>query len=328
MKDYVIGLDAGGTKTHCALYNHRTDEAVCLTFGPGNHEGMPGGFDELKEKLQVMLASVLGEKGISMVDVEVGVFGMSGVDTREQHRRISGILTELGVPRFELCNDAYLGVKAGSDSGVGICAINGTGYSTAGIDGTGKRIQVGGFGNISGDFGGNFEFVHRAVGSVYNQFFRGGPSTVMTSEFMRMLKITDYHDIMESIAGRIGEDYAGFYLAASRILFLAAGAGDAEACKILDESGRNYANAIAGIVRELSFPTETPVEVTLAGSLFAKAESPRVQQTMEGTLAELLPAYTFFCRPLRTPCVSGAVIWALEEAGATFSRDQIRKSFT
>lgn len=77
----------------------------------------------------------------------------------------------MGLNDFVLCNDAFLGVKAGCTHGYGICAINGTGYTIAGIDPNRNMIQIGGQGALTGDVGGGGYLGMAVVSSVYNALF-------------------------------------------------------------------------------------------------------------------------------------------------------------
>ncbi|MDR0324610.1 MAG: hypothetical protein LBI19_00770 [Oscillospiraceae bacterium] len=324
---YVLGVDGGGTKTHCALYDADTGRLDMLPWGPTNHEGMAGGLDDLPEALRGMFQALLTRNNIGMDDIEVGVLGLAGTDTAEQHRIISGILTGLGLPRFVLCNDAFLGVKAGSASGYGICAINGTGYCITGMDARGAQAQVGGIGGVTGDFGGGTMLASRAAGRVYSQLFREEPFTALTTAIFRWLDITDKHEYVELLAGLYEKDYAKTVLELCRILFRTAAEGDEAALAILDESGTNYAGGIIGAIHELSFAPGEPIDIVFAGSVFTKAEYPRIQQTAEEILKKRFPQKELRFTTLDVPNVAGAVLWALSELGLTGCRDSVLRMF-
>ena len=40
---WYLGLDGGGTKTHCVLYDAATGALYSTRAGPTNHETLPGG---------------------------------------------------------------------------------------------------------------------------------------------------------------------------------------------------------------------------------------------------------------------------------------------
>jgi N-acetylglucosamine kinase-like BadF-type ATPase len=322
---YVLGMDGGGTKTDIALYDADTGRLDMLTCGASNHEGMAGGIRDLPRVLDGIFRTLLSRNNIGIADIEMGVFGLAGVDTAEQHRVISGILTELGLKRFILCNDSFLGIKAGSPTGTGICAISGTGSSVTGIDSAGVRLQVGGLGEWSGDFGGGI-VVRRSLGMVYNQLFREGPFTALTTELFKWLDITDKRDFVDLFTARLKGDYRATILELSKMLHRTAAAGDKQALRYLAKSGKNYAGAISGLISELSFAADEEVNITFAGSLFTKSDSKHTQKTAEQLLIERFPNRKLVFRTLDVSCAAGAILWALDEIGADGQRgDALRK---
>jgi N-acetylglucosamine kinase-like BadF-type ATPase len=323
---YVLGMDGGGTKTDCALYDADTGRLDMLTTGPSNHENMAGGLSDMPRVFSETFRSLLTRNNIGIADIEMGVLGLAGVDTAEQHRVISGILDDLGLKRFILCNDSYLGIKAGSLSGTGICAISGTGSSVTGIDASGKRLQVGGLGEWSGDFGGGI-LVRRSLGLVYNQLFREGPFTALTTEVFRWLDITDKNDFIDLFTSRFSSDYKATVLELSKMLHRTAAAGDKEALAYLEKSGQNYAGAISGLICDLSFAPDEEICVTFAGSLFTKADCKHTQKTAEKLLAERFPNRRLVFRTLDVSCAAGAILWALDELGAGDRRESALRKF-
>jgi N-acetylglucosamine kinase-like BadF-type ATPase len=324
---YVLGVDGGGTKTHCALYDADTGRLDMLKWGPTNHEGMAGGLDDLPGTLRQMFAALLNRNNICMSDIETGVLGLAGVDTAEQHRVISSILTGLGLRRFILCNDAFLGIKAGSSSGAGICAISGTGCCITGLDHRGNQVQVGGLGAYTGDLGGSSMLVPRAVGLVYGQLFREQPYTELTRAMFRWLDITDKDEFIDLLTTRLNDDYAKTTLDLCRILFATAEEGDRASLALLEESGESYAGGIAGAITQLSFTPDETVEIVFAGSLFTKAECTHAQKTAERILRGRFPVRELLFTTLDVPCAAGAVIWALSEIGLAGSRENVLRLF-
>jgi Predicted N-acetylglucosamine kinase len=313
MNGYVLGVDGGGTKTHYALYHPQTNHLDVLTAGPSNHEGMPGSFAQLKNELGENIYALLSKNHLAPDDIAMSMLGLSGVDTARQHQIISGILQELSLARFVLTNDAYLGIKAGAKSGSGICAINGSGCSVAAIDQAGGRVQVGGLGDYTCDFGGSHSFVPFSVGAVYSELFRCGEPTLLTPMMMDLLAVKDKYAIVEEIALRLVTNRKPFILAISKLLFEACDKGDSVALGLLRQSGDSYAHSIAGAMRELAFQKDKPVEIILAGSLFTKQPNPAMPDALKSTLQTLQPEYEFDLKRLHTPNVAGALLWALDE---------------
>ena len=95
---------------------------------------------------------------------------MAGVDTKYQKQKISEMIVQNGLKDFQLCNDGYLGIKAGIVSGVGITIINGTGCSFTGIGEIGEMMQVGGQAVVMDDIGGGYMIGRNIVRLVHKGF--------------------------------------------------------------------------------------------------------------------------------------------------------------
>lgn len=323
MGKYVLGVDGGGTKTHVAVYDYENHKVTMLSWGPSNHEGMDGSYTELETVLKEMLDTALAKAGATWSEVEMSVLGLAGVDTREQDRIISAICHRIGIGNLVLSNDSFLGIKAGTEAGFGICAINGTGYSVTGIDPSGGRLQIGGIGDLSGDFGGGGALVPAAVGAVYDELFREHEKTALTPKLMKMLGVEDKFSFMDGISAKVYSNWREFILQGSKMLFETAGEGDKVALDILARSGQSYGEAICGIIRELNFPETEPVEVVLAGSQFTKGEHDHIIVTLSGIIAKRFPDRKIIYKKLHTPCVTGAVLWGLDELGIKGHREWV-----
>lgn len=309
---YFLGLDGGGTKTHCVLLDQLENRIDFLAAGPSNHEVMEGSFEELKAVLTEITSTLLSRNGIGVADIAAASFGMGGVDTPIQHAIISQIIAGIGFSNFVLSNDAYLGVKAECSAGYGVCAVNGWGYSVVGINSGGDMLQIGGHGELSGDKGGGSYLVPAAIRSIYTSLFKGAQPTIMADMLFDELGVTDKIELVEAVAMRIMGDQSGSYLMLSKLLYAAANQGDTVALQILEESGADYALAVRQIVKALDIPA--PVEVALVGSQFIRSECKKALETMEQALNPE-GEQQYIIKPISTLPVAGALIWSLELGG-------------
>ena len=224
------------------------------------------------------------------------------------------MLRKTGLSRFMLCNDAFLGVPAGCPGGAGICAINGTGSTVAAVDHSDTLLQVGGVGDVSGDFGGGSWYGMRAISAVYHELFKLGRPTVMREMLFALLGISnkdEYHDAVTD--GVANGTIRG--VALSSIVFNAADSGDEIALSILRESSDNYAGAISWLARELDFPVSRTLYVTFIGSVFVKERVRILPQLIERRVHEHLGERPVEFLSLKAPPVAGAVLWAARSVG-------------
>lgn len=325
---YLLGIDAGATKTAYALYDLRTGETLLLYGGCGNHEGMAGGYTELREVMETHLCRLCRAAGIQPADIDSAGLGIAGVDTRRQHGIISEIFRGIGLSRFALGNDAILGVKA--ECPAGICAVNGTGFSVYGVDDLGNTAQVGGLGDYTGDQGGGGFFAQRAVEAVYRALEKNGPETAMTGEMLALLGIADSALFVEAVSERLESERSDvFRKDLSVLLHRCAGAGDEAAAEILRASGREYAASVLGVLRRLPRLAENgSVELILVGSCFLRASCDLARRTLEQELKRQRPEVDFHIRPIQTDPAAGGLLWAREIAGIPEEEDgRIRASY-
>ena len=311
MKKYVLGMDGGATKTHAALFDIDGNKVDMLEWGPTNHEVLDGGFDGFRKEMKDLLSSLFSRNSITAGDIVSSAFGMAGVDTRKQHKIISGIIENLGIKDFVLFNDAYLGVKAGCPSGVGICVINGSGCTIAGINAEGKMIQIGGQGSLTRDVGGGGSIGMEAIRCVYDHLFRLEPYTILKDMLFEKLQISSKYDFMEVMpealssgiisAGEIG-----------KMVFEAANKGDETAISILEFVGKSLGKSVNGAIHELNFKDGDVIEVVLAGSVNVKGSNPSLVNAIKKEVTDKNPDKKFEFIILQQPPVAGAVIWALQ----------------
>lgn len=329
-KRYILGIDAGATKTHYALYDLTLNEAALYTGGCGNHEGLAGGYAELETVMADGLNHLLGLRGLSAADIDGAGLGVAGVDTQRQHGIISGIFQKLGLKHFGLANDAVLGIKCECESGAGLCAVNGTGFSVLGIDESGETVQIGGLGDWTDDKGGGGYYAQRVFAAVYGQLFKGGRPTAMTEPVLRAAGASGEGDMIEAFSALFESGRRKpFYRELSVILHTCAGEGDPAARAILEESAAEYAAALAGVLRRLPSLAKDRTEIVLVGSNFTRCECPLVQTRIEERLQEAFPNTQIVIRTVNTEPVAGALFWGCAQAGLSANeipRDEIIKA--
>lgn len=311
MSGFVMGLDGGSSKSHLALFDTDGKRIGFEEWGALNHEGMRGGFDQLERELGELIGRALSHGGLRIDDCARGVFGMSGVDTRNQQAAISAMYRRLGVREPVVVNDAYLPIRAVSTSGRGIGAINGSGCTVAGIGADGTMLQIGGCGGLTGDLGGGSEIGMSVVRAAYQATFKGGEPTMLRDMLFERIGIEREEDFLDVLAERMADGSASLSTL-NRLMFEAAGRGDALARRLLTEIGEDSAMAIGGALARLSFPEGQPIDVALAGSVYVKASDPTLVDALKRKAIQLAGDRVLRFTVTATPPVAGAVVWALD----------------
>jgi len=310
MSDYVLGIDTGATKSHLALFNSAGELIDFGHWGPLNHEMFPGLYAQFEDEFKQFVTRHLSKNKISMKQIAYSVHGIAGVDTKHQHGMTSRILLKLGFEKFTLVNDSFLGVPAGSPTGSGICALNGTGCTLAGINNEGKMLQIGGVGYVSADYGGGGIMGRKVVSTVYSELFRKGKATWLTPALLQRLGISSKYDFVDKIYDKI-DDGSLKVASYAKMLFEAALENDEVAKDILRDIAVSYANGITCMIEEMDYDREEDINVVFAGTVFVKSEHPILLDTVMEKVNTDNPGYRIKYMRLDVPPVAGAVIWAL-----------------
>jgi N-acetylglucosamine kinase-like BadF-type ATPase len=319
-----MGVDGGGTKSHLALFDTAGSCVGVSACGPLNHECLEGSYGEMEQALGELIRGALGRAGASASDVLHAVFGLAGVDTSAQHEKVSGMLRRIGIERFTLRSDPFLGIAAGCPGGAGICAINGTGSAIAGADRHGTAIQVGGIGEISNNCGGSGWYGSQTLGAVYGSVFKRERPTALKPMLYGLAGITGEADYVDTLTARLESDTLDMN-ALNRLVFDAAQAGDEVAADILRTSAAHYSGAIAYLAEKLDFPKAEPLYVTLAGSVFIKEKVKLLPRMIEKYVRAALPERETVFVAFDAAPVAGAVLWASQIAGAEIPMEQIKQ---
>jgi N-acetylglucosamine kinase-like BadF-type ATPase len=305
MREYVLAIDGGATKTHLLLMHMETTRFWRVEGGPTNHEVLQGGFDELTFTLSGLLGQLFAQAGIVAEDIAFACIGLAGVDLPWQHRKVSHILESLGIEHFMLVNDSFLPILAEAEDGHGIGVINGTGFSVAAIDVFGDQQQIGGFGEYSEDFGGGGWYAKKAVAVAYRSIYKGGESTQLRERIMQSMKVKSAAGMMESVQLALQSDPKETQKQLCICLHEAADAGDLAAQEVFQDSAMEYAACIRSILLQMNFAAMLRVPVILAGAQFVKGGT-YLREMMTTMLPDRCDV-----RILRVPPVLGALYEAL-----------------
>ena len=305
--NYVIGVDGGNTKTDYLLYDLEGNFIDGIRSTTCSHEAPSvGGFDGAYQIMKQNINTLLSKNKLTIDQVRVGVFGLAGVDAPFQKKALEEAVAKIGFKQYVVVNDGFLGIKAASPNGIGVCSINGTGMVNVGIDEHANTIQVGGIGYMAGDDGGGSYLARSAIRLAYDAAFRFGPSTKISDDVFKMYGITDKKELNNALVGKPID--STFLIKA---LFQRANENDLLAKELLQKTGENIAKSTSGVIAELSF--NQPINIILAGSVWAKATNDDMLNAFKKTILKLTNKQCHFII-LKEPPVLGAILWALEIA--------------
>lgn len=308
---YYIGVDGGGTKTAFALFNEKKS-MLAIWEGPGsNHENLDGAFDEASDIIMDGIKSLCSKADIKISDISFTLMGLAGIDHPWQHDKMCALLKEKGLDNFEIFNDGFIVVKAGSETGSAIGYNCGTGVCCNGIDADEKMLQLGGLGEFTGDISGGTNIMFKAFELVYNELFLGMEKTLITEMVKKEYGFTDreqFLTLIDKIEGQGGAEHirnlVGFFFEAAK----QGDTGVLDYCEKMAERGARLITALAG---QLNFAGDE-IEVVLSGSINAKLDNKAYLDMLLEKSQKYSGRKLKFIK-LTQPPVTGCINWIMQK---------------
>ncbi len=184
-ENYVIGVDAGGTKTRAAAFDASGNLIAEAVSGCGN---LALSYDDAKAEIVSAIRAVWHDKCQYLA---VGAAGASAVDGISAASRLAKDLSrEFGV-QVDGMTDAELALTAAfGKSGDGMLVISGTG-SVVFLRRDGKLYRAGGWGHIIGDGGSAYFTGIEAVRMITMLHDTGTPDDALEHAVFSVLGISD-----------------------------------------------------------------------------------------------------------------------------------------
>lgn len=260
---YLIGVDAGGTKTIAAVYNLEGFRLAAFSTGPGNLTA--GGAQAAENICRAVQGAMDAAQGQCCF---IGV-GMAGFDPDAAPVDMQSLLgRRFGVPNA-VVNDGTLALYGAHGGQDGLLVIAGTGSIAYGKRGD-TLLRRGGWGHILGDRGSGYAIAVDAVRQALRDQDEGRPESPLTLGLLHRLGYGRLRQLLEHVYSRPKADTA---LLATTVAEFAAG-GDKVAADILCCAGVELAAMALGLEERLALPAP---QVALAGSILENI--PAVRQS-------------------------------------------------
>ena len=305
MTRYFLGVDTGSSKSHALIADGSSQALGFGEGGPGNWEVV--GWRGTRAVLEEILTQATTQAGIEREQITAAGFGLAGYDWPEDRRPHAEIIRALlgsDLP-FELVNDAFIGLWAGSDAGWGVVVSAGTSCNCYGRNPQGDIGRVTGSSRF-GEYAGAMELVWWGVQAIARAWSMRGPSTRLTGAF---LERTGANDVTDLLAGLMRSRY-GLWADSAPTVFAVAAQGDQVALELVRQAGHELGKLVVGVSRQIGI-TGQEFDVVLSGSFYNG--SPLIQESMADTIHAVAPGARLV--RLTAPPVAGAVLLGMEQAG-------------
>lgn len=308
MDRFVLGIDAGGSKTRALVASLDGEVIGTGEAGPANYQstGQAAAFHALD--LAVSLALETAKAAIQQI--ESVCLGAAGMDRPEDFLIFQDWATRVFPnARLRLVNDAQIVLAAGTPEGWGLAIISGTGSIAYGRTAQGVVARAGGWGYLLGDEGSGYSIGLRALQAVLRAHDGRDSRTMLSEKILAEWELNAPEALVRKV-------YAGLSRAdIARLAELVEGcaeAGDYKAGEILAWAGEELAAAASAVIKQLGI--QGPVPTTLTGGVLLHGK--HVREVM----LEIAPARGLLLEPVtlvEDPAI-GALRIAREGGNLTF----------
>ncbi len=301
---YVLGIDAGGTKTHCVIADENENILAEGLAGASQHQLF--GIRQTEENLQLSVSAALKEAGLTLQDLSYAVLGMSGADGEDDLALLNPAAEKVlpGVP-FRVVHDAWIGMYSALKEPFGVVSICGTGAGHAGRNRQGDELTLRNLDYRLGNYGGGGDLVEKALHYAFRSDEGTYEKSALEAAVPPIFGVSTMEDVCRLLKQNPLSDKERYQLPIT--VFQLANSGDSVCRMLIQDLGHEEGLYAAAVIRRLHMENEQ-VPVVLIGSLFHSDDPLLLDPFMEAVRSAAPAAYPVL--PTRKP-VTGAVRMAL-----------------
>ena len=301
---YVLGIDAGGTKTHCVIADENENILAEGLAGASQHQLF--GIRQTEKNLQLAVSAALKEADLTLQDLSYAVLGMSGADGEDDLALLNPAAEKIlpGVP-FRVVHDAWIGMYSALKEPFGVVSICGTGAGHAGRNRQGDELTLRNLDYRLGNYGGGGDLVEKALHYAFRSDEGTYEKSALEAAVPPIFGVSTMEDVCRLLKQNPLSDKERYQLPIT--VFQLANSGDSVCRMLIQDLGHEEGLYAAAVIRRLHMENEQ-VPVVLIGSLFHSDDPLLLDPFMEAVRTAAPAAYPVL--PTRKP-VTGAVRMAL-----------------
>lgn len=301
---YVLGIDAGGTKTHCVIADENENILAEGLAGASQHQLF--GIRQTEKNLQLAVSAALKEADLTLQDLSYAVLGMSGADGEDDLALLNPAAEKVlpGVP-FLVVHDAWIGMYSALKEPFGVVSICGTGAGHAGRNRQGDELTLRNLDYRLGNYGGGGDLVEKALHYAFRSDEGTYKKSALEAAVPPIFGVSTMEDVCRLLKQNPLSDKERYQLPIT--VFQLANSGDSVCRMLIQDLGHEEGLYAASVIRRLHMENEQ-VPVVLIGSLFHSDDPLLLDPFMEAVRSAAPAAYPVL--PTRKP-VTGAVRMAL-----------------
>lgn len=304
LKRAVLGVDGGGSKTHCIALDSSGRLLARGIGGPSNP--LIVGFEAASQAILEAVDEASRRCGARFFDA--ACVAIAGVGRDESRGRMEKRLRAASPARHVFVVPDALAALYGATLGKpGVVVIAGTGSIAYGWEEEGEVVRAGGWGWRIGDEGSGYDIGRRAINVALRAYDGRGPETSLLPLILEGFNLREPMELIDLI---YLEDLKPQEVAnLTPLVVEAAEKGDPLAREILMEAGVELARAAVAVSQRLGL--EGVFTVSYTGGVFQ--ESSLIREVFKKEVGRAAPG----CRvvPARFEPAVGAALLALREIG-------------
>jgi N-acetylglucosamine kinase-like BadF-type ATPase len=305
--DVFLGVDGGGTKTAFALVNS-DGELLATALAPSCYY-LGQSIDLVEEVLRNGIGSVCGSAGLQPGQIGYAFVALPGYgEVSSDIETLNAIPARvLSHQRYGCDNDMVAGWAGSLGAVDGVNVIGGTGSMAYG-EHDGRRLRVGGWGELFDDEGSAYWIAVHGLSAFAKMCDGRLPTGPLRERMASHLELAADLDLVDVVLNRWQGDRAKI-AGLARVVTAAVADGDEVCAAILREAGQALADLVKATIDQLGYAPGDVVPVSWSGGVFTSEE---VRAAFQERLAD---APVDLRDPLLPP-VLGAALYAARLAGS------------
>lgn len=193
-RKYIIGVDAGNTKTTLAILNQSTGKVRLV-------KGAAGGIHSNDLTTPVKnIVQALKRAHVTPAHIASMHIGMAGIDSDETLDDVFRLFNKhLPRVKFSISNDILIALRSGTEHLPAIALIAGTGTNCMGITDKGVTAHTAGVNYILGDEGGGYWIGRELLRAAVRGADGRGKPTEITKLILKHFKITTTQQLVDDV---------------------------------------------------------------------------------------------------------------------------------
>ncbi|GAA0733398.1 BadF/BadG/BcrA/BcrD ATPase family protein [Clostridium oceanicum] len=257
--EYIIGVDAGGTKTEAVAYDFKGKELETAYSGFGNMV-----IDRDVAIKNILKAIDMCIKNLKEHTLKAIYLGVAAVEVGENKDIIFNAVYDKFKTKVKVYNDGELALYSLLKGKEGILTIAGTGSICFGILDS-KKVVTGGWGHILGDEGSGYYIAIKALKKIIEEEESNLPKSEFRNRILNKFNITDINEFKDLVYNSSKDKVASIM----PLICEMAEENEQYSNKILKEAGKDLGRTTEFAWKKLGSPSS--ISIGIKGSVITKA---------------------------------------------------------